>query len=310
MKLLPILFLSFFFAEAFAETIRPLPDTLTYNRAKANLGKKLFFEPGLSKDRSVACVNCHHLPGSGADTLPYSSVVANAEGEINAPSVLNARYHFTLMWDGRAKTLKQQVALALSNSNEMASSIRYAVRYLKTRSDYREEFNRLYRSGITEETLADAIAEFEKALVTPHARYDRYLNGERNLLDAKELRGERLFYRYGCISCHNGVSVGGNMYQKIGLFTPYYSDKNQLGRYNVTGRDKDRYVFKVPSLRNVAKTAPYMHDGKITTLKEAITVMGINQIGVEFTDNEIDELEAFLHTLTGETPKILRIEIL
>lgn len=289
----------------YGETILPLPETVSYDIKKAELGKKLFFETGLSRDRTIACVSCHQLPGSGADTLPYSIGIGNAEGSINAPTVLNVRYHFSLMWDGRVKTLKNQVELPITKSDEMGSSMKRAVNFLKTRLDYSDSFKTLYRNGITEDTIADAIAEFEKALVTPHAKYDRYLNGERNILNAKELKGKELFYSYGCISCHNGVAIGGNMYQKMGIFAPYYSEKNQLGRYEVTNREQDRYVFKVPSLRNVALTAPYMHDGKVPTLKEAIIVMGVNQLGVEFSDADLEALEAFLHSLTGETPRIL-----
>lgn len=310
MKWLLILF--FFMSSSIhivAETILPIPERISIDQKKAQLGKKLFFETGLSRDNTVACVSCHQLPGSGADKLPYSLGIRGEEGPINAPTVLNARFNFVQMWDGKVKTLKDQVPLPISKVNEMGSSMSKAVEFLKTRSDYREAFARVYRSGITEESIADAIAEFEKALVTPHSRYDRYLNGERNILSAKELKGKELFYSYGCISCHNGIAVGGNMYQKIGIFAPYYSAKNQLGRFEITNREQDRYVFKVPSLRNVALTAPYMHDGKISTLREAILVMGMTQLGVEFSDDDIEALEQFLNTLTGETPRILREDV-
>lgn len=291
-----------------AELLSPLPERVDYDRPKALLGKKIFFEPGLSRDGTIACVTCHHLPGSGADTLPYSIGIRKSEGDINTPTVLNARFHFAQMWDGRAKTLEDQIILPITNPKEMGSSMGRASAYLRSRPDYVSEFAKIYPEGITPHTMADAIVEFEKALVTKHSRFDRYLNGEVGVLRPLEKRGYRLFKDYGCISCHNGIAIGGNMYQKIGIFAPYYSDKDQLGRYDITQREKDRYVFKVPSLRNVAMTAPYMHDGKVATLREAIVVMGINQLGVEFSAEELDALEAFLHTLSGETPAILRMD--
>lgn len=302
------LFLSFpliFLCNLSAEIIAPIPQYSVYNHPKALLGKRLFFEPGLSKKGTIACVNCHQLPGGGADNKAYSLGVYGKEGDINTPSVLNSRYHFVQFWDGRAKTLKDQVSGPISNPKEMASSMKHAVAFLTSIPSYQKAFKKLYPSGITEETLADAISEFEKALITPNSRYDRYLNREISSLTSKEMQGKNLFFDYGCIACHNGITIGGNMYQKIGVFIPYKSDKNQLGRYSITHRESDRYVFKVPSLRNVALTAPYMHDGKASTLKQAIMLMGVHQLGTTFTDNEIDALEAFLMTLTGETPKIL-----
>ena len=288
------------------DTIFPIPDKPAYNTAKAKLGMRLFYEAGLSKDGTVACASCHQLPGNGADTLPYSRGVDNQEGDVNTPTVLNSRFLFVTMWDGRAKTLSDQVSLPITHPKEMASSMKHAVRFLKSKPDYVRSFRALYRDGITEETVTDAIVEFEKALDTPHSRYDRYLKGENHILTPKELRGEKLFFGYGCISCHNGIAIGGNMYQKIGIFLPYESNKNQFGRYTITGLEKDRYVFRVPSLRNVELTAPYMHDGKAKTLKEAVMLMGIHQLGVSLSNDELESIEAFLKTLTGETPKILR----
>lgn len=289
-----------------AETITPMSHHVLYDSAKAKLGKRLFFEPGLSKDGSIACVSCHQLPGSGADNTDYSRGVNAVQGDINAPSVLNAQYHFVQFWDGRAKTLKAQVSGPISNPKEMASSMSKAVAFLKSRPDYVSSFKKLYPKGITEASIADSISEFEKALTTPNSRYDRYLEGDHTSLSGKEVKGKNLFYRFGCIACHNGIAIGGNMYQKIGVFFPYYSDKNQLGRYNVTQRERDRYVFKVPSLRNVALTAPYMHDGKAATLRQAVILMGTHQLGIVLKEHEIEEIVAFLKTLTGNTPYILQ----
>lgn len=301
-----LLFCLFTISGVNAETITPMTYNVVYNSAKAKLGKQLFFEPGLSKDGTIACVSCHQLPGNGADNIDYSRGVKAAQGDINTPSVLNAQYHFVQFWDGRAKTLKDQVSGPISNPKEMASSMPKAVAFLKSKPDYVSSFKRLYANGITEASVADAISEFEKALTTPNSRYDRYLSGDHTALSAKEIRGKNLFYRAGCIACHNGIAIGGNMYQKIGVFAPYYTDKNQLGRYNVTQREQDRYVFKVPSLRNIALTAPYMHDGKASTLRQAIILMGTHQLGIVFKEPDIDEIEAFLKTLTGNTPDILQ----
>jgi len=289
-----------------AEIIRPIETNVKYDSNKAALGKKLFFDPGLSKDGTIACINCHTLPGSGADSIKYSIGIRGQEGDINTPTVLNSSLSFVQMWDGRAKTLQDQVHLPITNPKEMGNTMANVIKYLKSKSDYVKAFKKIYPNGISEQSVSDAIAEFEKALTTPNSKFDRFLRGNTHLLSPLELKGKELFFKVGCISCHNGTAVGGYMYQKFGIFNQHVSDKNQLGRYNITLREEDRYVFKVPSLRNIALTAPYFHDGSAKTLKDAIMLMGYYQLGIRLHEDQVKALEAFLNTLTGETPRILR----
>ena len=291
----------------YGAAIEPLPQKVIYHSEKAALGKKLFFDPKLSKDGTIACASCHTLPGNGADFTAYSYGVAGAEGNINSPTVLNARYNFLQFWDGRAKTLKDQVRGPIENPVEMANSMPAVIQYLQSEPNYSKTFSTLYRNGITQENIADAIAEFEKALITPNAPFDQYLRGDEDALTSLEKEGYQIFKTRGCISCHNGINIGGNMYQKIGIIVPYREpSKKNLGRYNITHRDKDRLVFKVPSLRNVSQTAPYLHDGSVTTLEDAINSMYAYQLGQVPTPHAIKALTAFLKTLDGETPKILK----
>jgi len=291
----------------YATAIEPLPQKTVYHSQKATLGKKLFYDPKLSKDGTIACVSCHILPGNGADMTAYSYGVGGAEGSINSPTVLNSRYNFLQFWDGRAKSLKDQVRGPIENPLEMANSMSAVILYLQSEPTYSKSFRALYREGITQESIADAIAEFEKALVTPNARFDQYLRGDEDALTSLEKEGYQIFKTRGCISCHNGINIGGNMYQKIGIIVPYREpSKKSLGRYNITHRDRDKLVFKVPSLRNVSQTAPYLHDGSVATLEDAINSMYAYQLGQIPTPHAIKALSAFLKTLDGETPEILK----
>jgi len=288
-----------------AEAILPIPLKIDYNKGKADLGKKLFFDAGLSGDGTVSCASCHHLPGSGADITPFSFGINGMEGNIHSPTVLNASFNFAQFWDGRAKNLKEQAKQPIINPVEMGSSLSAVVSYVKTKPTYTTAFKANYQEGITEDNVVDAIAEFEKALYTPNAPFDRYLRGEKNALSKKEKEGYALFLDYGCISCHNGVNIGGNMYQQFGALSIYKSKKGNLGRFNVTKNEADKYFFKVPSLRNIALSPPYLHDGGAKTLKDAISKMMEHQIGILPEAGDINKIEAFLKTLTGETPAIL-----
>lgn len=302
MKLLLILIPFVLFA---LERITPIPTDVVYDAQKAALGKALFFDPILSVDNTVSCFTCHNLPGSGADGLSFSFGVNGAEGSINAPSVLNSSLNFVQFWNGRAKSLAEQALGPIVNPIEMANTLDNVEKTLKS-SAYKARFEAIYPDGVTIANLADAIAEFEKALLTPNSRFDRYLRGEEDALNAQEIRGYETFKSIGCISCHNGVNVGGNMYQKFGIFKEYKQKKESLGRYEVTKRERDRYVFKVPSLRNVALTPPYFHDGRVNTLAEAIFEMQEHQLGIVPKKEFTEDIEAFLNTLTGETPAIVR----
>lgn len=272
---------------------------------KAELGKKLFFDPLLSKDGTISCSSCHTLPGNGANSTQFSFAVHGVETEINTPTVLNSTFNFSSFYDGRAQNLKEQALESIESSYAMNADINEVLQALK-KSDYLSEFTKVYDDGLTKDNLLDAITVFERALSTPNSRFDQYLRGDDTALNAQEKRGYKRFVKDGCISCHNGINIGGNMYQKMGVYVPYGQEKVLNGRYDVTKRERDRFVYKVPSLRNIALTAPYFHDGSVKTLKEAIVKMYEYQLGVPNKSKGVADVEAFLRTLTGEAPKILQ----
>ena len=285
--------------------IDPIPLDVDYNKKKAELGKKLFFDPILSGDSTIACVSCHTLPGSGADNRAFSIGINGTEGILNSPTVLNSAFNFTQFWNGRAKSLHEQSLGPITNPIEMNSSIKDLLERLK-KSSYRGDFEKLFKEGVNQDNFLDAIAEFEKALFTPNSRFDKYLRGDSNAITEQERRGYKTFKNIGCVSCHNGINIGGNMFQKMGILIPYKQAKASNGRYEVTKRERDRYVFKVPSLRNVALSAPYFHDGRALTLKDAISMMAEHQLGIIPEDTSLADIEAFLKTLTGDVPTILK----
>ncbi|MBR0565178.1 cytochrome-c peroxidase [Azoarcus sp. L1K30] len=288
------------------EPLAPLP---THQREsdpdRVALGEQLFRDPLLSSDYSISCASCHPLDRAGADNLPRSKGVGGATGTINAPTVFNASLNFVQFWDGRATTLKEQVRGPVHNPVEMNSNWDEIVARLQRREDYRARFARAYPQGISGETIADAIARFEETLLTPNAPFDRYLRGEAGALNPEQIEGYNRFKNLGCASCHQGANIGGNLFQRFGVMGDYFASRgtstpSDLGRFNVTGRMEDRHVFKVPSLRNVALTAPYFHDGSVTQLDEAVEIMARYQLGRELSAEDKRLLVAFLSTLTGE----------
>ena len=285
----------------YAELITPIPLSMDVDKAKVSLGKKLFSDPILSKDGTISCAHCHDLQNGGDDGLKFSFGIGGKQGVINSPTVYNAVFNFRQFWNGRAKDLKEQVLGPLVNPVEMGHTFDGAVNALKKNADYKKIFQQIYLDGVTTENLADAIAEFEKTLITPNAPFDRYLKGDTEAINAKTKKGYDLFISKGCIICHNGINVGGNSYNQFGVYSKVKS-KN-LGRYLVTQKEEDKNVFKVPSLRNVALTAPYMHDGRFETLKSSVAFMTKYQLGMLISDEEIEYMVAFLHALTGEIPK-------
>jgi cytochrome c peroxidase len=287
-----------------AKPITPLPTKIEYDRRKAQLGKKLFLDTNLSKDGTIACATCHNFK-NGADFRAKSPGVFNSPGRINAPTVFNSVFNFRQMWNGRVKNLKEQVLLPFRSPKEMAMSNRDILNYLKSNKEYRKAFISIYNKEPNIENFTDAIAEFEKALITPNSPFDRYLRREHNLTP-EELEGYMLFKRIGCITCHNGVNIGGNSYQKFGLIKEYKKMENTHDLYSITSDPQDRYVFKVPSLRNIILTAPYLHTGEAETLKDAIKIMSEYNLGFRLEDDEVKKIETFLKTLTGEAPVILK----
>jgi cytochrome c peroxidase len=293
------------------EPITPIPLEIRLDQRKVALGQRLFNDTRLSHDNTISCASCHNLSRGGEDGLPRSIGIAGAEGGINAPTVFNSGFNFRQFWDGRAATLEDQIDGPVQHPKEMGASWPEVIAALEKDGGYREEFAALYGTGIRRETVKDAIATFERSLITPNAKFDRFLRGEKNALDGDEYAGYQLFKELGCISCHQGMNVGGNMYEKLGLVENYFAQRGNVqevdfGRYNLTGKPEHLYEFRVPSLRNVALTAPYFHDASASTLEQAVAIMGKYQLGVELKDAEIALLVKFLNTLTGEYPETLR----
>lgn len=288
---------------------KPLPKQLPSPKdnpstpAKIKLGKKLYFEKKLSMDNTLSCNSCHLLENYGTDNKPTSTGFKNQLGGRNAPSVYNSGLHFVQFWDGRAKDLEAQAGGPILNPVEMAMpNEKEVLNRLSKDKEYPKMFEEVFgKNAITYKNLTKAIAAFERTLITP-SKFDKYLAGDVKALNADEKQGLRTFVEKGCITCHNGVGVGAGMYQKFGLVSPYQYQKDE-GRFEVTKNPADKFVFKVPSLRNISETAPYFHDGKVKTLKEAIKVMGKTQLGLKITDKEASSIETFLKTLTGTKPK-------
>ncbi|RLA70460.1 MAG: cytochrome B6 [Epsilonproteobacteria bacterium] len=299
-----LLFVSVLSSVIFAAELVPLPTSLKVDAKKVQLGKKLFLDPILSKDKKFSCMTCHNLLHNGADNSAYTKGIDEKKGHFNVPTVYNAVYNFRQFWDGRAKNLKEQALNPIINPVEMGNSMPVVLRDLKKNKEYSALFEALYDDGITEDNLAEVLAEFEKALITPNSPFDRYLNGDINALNKYEIEGYRLFKTKGCISCHNGINIGANLYNKFGIYKD--ADSEELGRYNTTHREEDKYVFKVPSLRNVALTAPYMHDGRAKTLEDAVNIMTKYQLGRPMKKDDLLHIVEFLNTLTGELPEIVK----
>lgn len=283
------------------EAVRPLPAPTGLDPQKVALGRRLFHDPTLASDGRVSCATCHPLDRGGVDGLPVSVGVNGARGTTNAPTVYNSGFNLAQFWDGRAQTLEEQAGGPLTHPSEMAADWPSILERLNA-SSYAAEFRRVYGSVATEVHVRDAIATFERSLVTLNAPFDRWLGGDDKALNADQKRGYTLFKSYGCAACHQGVNVGGNMFARFGYYGNWFEDRGhstkvELGRFNVTGRESDRYVFKVPSLRLVTLTAPYFHDGSIADLRQAIRLMARYQLGRDIPDADIDPIIAFLGSL-------------
>ena len=289
------------------EPVRPIDLTLPYDEAKAALGFKLYHDTRLSVDNTVSCASCHGLNTAGVDNKQYSEGVEGKLGGVNAPTVYNAVYNFVQFWDGRAVTLADQAAGPPVNPVEMASpNFDAIVAKLNKDKKFVREFKKVYPEGLSQATITDAIEQFERTLITPNSRFDKYLRGDETAITAEELQGYELFKKYNCATCHVGKNLGGESYELMGLRKHYFADRGlelteeDNGRFKQTGIERDRHRFKVPGLRNVALTWPYYHDGTRTSLKEAVCDMGTYQSGVALTDEEEELIVAFLNTLTGE----------
>jgi len=306
MHKLLIFFLLFWSTLYALEPISPLPTTIKgLDLPKAQLGKILFSDPILSADQNVSCHSCHSFEHGGADPRAVSLGVQNRKGNIQSPTVYNSRYNFKQFWNGRASSLTGQAVGPLTTHEEMDMSDKKIAQRLNNSHFYKIQFKKIYhRPKITMEDTINAIVEFEKALVTPNSRFDRYLRGEIKL-SADEQKGYTTFKSLGCITCHNGINIGSNSFQKLGLFKPYPYDPKYQDRYALTNKEYHKNVFKVPTLRNISLTAPYLHDAKAKTLDEVVKIMATHNLGIKLSQTDADCLVSFLKTLEGEQPKIL-----
>jgi cytochrome c peroxidase len=289
-----------------AEPIQPIEAAVVTDRAMVDLGAKLYFDPRLSKSGFISCNSCHNLSLGGTDNLTTSIGDNWQQGPINAPTVLNSSMNVAQFWDGRAPTLKAQAGGPIANPKEMAFTHELAVEVIASIPQYVDEFERVFGSRTVDiDRITTAIAAFEDTLVTPNARFDRWLKGEHTALSNDERRGYMLFRMSGCVACHNGPAAGGRSFQKMGVVEPYRTSNPAEGRVAVTGRDADRFNFKVPTLRNVELTYPYFHDGAAATLSDAVNTMARVQLGRQFSDADTARIVAFLKSMTGDQPAIV-----
>lgn len=278
----------------------PRPDT-----DKTALGERLFHDVRLSGGNDVSCASCHQLALGGDDGLDRSLSPSGTALEFNSPTVFNVSLNFRLNWRGNFRTLEEQNEAVLLDHTLMNTSWQELLPKLNADADYARRFARVYGGPPDRASVLDALAAFQRSLTTPNARFDRYLRGEHAAITAEEARGFELFKSYGCSACHQGANVGGNLFQRFGIFADPFAEgggsrRADLGRFAITGRESDRRVFRVPSLRSVAVTAPYFHDGRTASLNDAVRIMARSQLGRELTEREIRAIVKFLRTLTGE----------
>ena len=289
------------------EPIRPIADSIAVDVRKVVLGNLLYHDTRLSADNTVSCASCHGLDTGGVDNKQYSEGVGGQFGGVNAPTVYNAAYNFVQFWDGRAGTLAEQAAGPPLNPVEMAcESFDQIIDKLAEDKDFVSAFNEVYADGLSEKNITDAIQEFEKTLLTPNSRFDRYLKGQKDAITENEIAGYELFKKYDCATCHVGEILGGTSYELIGVQHDYFADRQaemteeDNGRFKQTQIERDRHRFKVPGLRNIELTAPYFHDGSMATMDDAVRAMAKYQLGIDLPQQEVDKIVAFLRTLTGE----------
>ncbi len=296
------------------EPIPAIPPALPGNPAtpaKLELGKMLYFEPRLSASHVISCSSCHNIGLGGVDQEPTSIGHHWQRGGRNAPTVLNAVFNKAQFWDGRAKDLEQQAGGPMVNPVEMASPKAHVAEQLRGIPGYLDAFKKAFPGEVDPiklENVQKAIAVFEATLITPNAPFDQFLQGDATALSGDEKVGLALFIDKGCATCHNGINVGGGMYAPFGVVEKpgaEFLPPGDKGRFMVTKTASDQYVFKVPTLRNIALTAPYFHTGKAWDLREAVAVMGSSQLGVQLSSVEIDKITAFLGSLTGDQPNVV-----
>ena len=293
------------------EPVRPIPDSVAVDARKVALGEALYHDTRLSGDGTISCATCHGINTAGVDNKQYSEGIKGQFGGVNAPTSFNACFNFVQFWDGRAATLADQAAGPPLNPVEMGSaSFDEIAARLNADAAFAAKFKTVYPEGLNEKTITDAIAEYEKTLVTPNSPFDRYLKGDKQALTAEQVEGYALFKEYNCATCHAGVNMGGLSYELMGKRADYFKDREinaksgltdaDNGRWAQTKVERDRYRFKTPTLRNVALTWPYYHDGSVPTLDKAIDMMARYQVGREMPAAYVKKVQLFLEALTGQ----------
>jgi cytochrome c peroxidase len=287
------------------EPISPVLAPDSSEAEKIALGESLFRDARLSRGDAVSCASCHRLDQGGDDGQDRPRAVDGRLLDFNAPTIFNVALNFRLNWRGNFRSLEEQNEAVLFDPLLMNTTWDEVLAKLRSNRTYAERFFAVYGKAPNRETVLNALATFQRSLTTPNAPFDRYLKGDRQALTSNERHGYELFRDYGCVACHQGVNIGGNLFQKFGIFADPFAgqqsiEKGDLGRMAVTGRTEDRYVFRVPSLRNVALTAPYFHDGRSASLEEAVSIMARNQLGRELEARDIGYIVEFLKALTGE----------
>ena len=286
--------------------IQPIPRSLTIDKDWMLLGKALFHSTLLSKDNSTSCASCHMVDFGGDDGFPVSLGVGSATGTRNSPTVLNSIFNFRQFWDGRVGTLEEQAPIPIHNQNEMASNWEEIIPKLKNENYFNDTFNELSQFGVTSENIIKAINIYEQSLITPNSPIDRFLLGDETAINQQQKRGLELFLNYGCSTCHQGINIGGNIYQKLGRLDMVPEVlKKDFGRYQVTSLESDKFIFKVPTLRNIADTAPYFHNGGVDNLSDAVQIMARSQLARELTSSEVDDIVALLQSFSS---KLIEIE--
>ena len=290
------------------EPIAPIPVVAPVAPAKVRLGERLFRDVRLSQDNKLACASCHQLKQGGDDGQVRSIGADGRPLDFNTPTIFNAVLSFRLNWRGNFRTPEEQAEAVLLDPRLMGMNWPVLIERLAADQTYRDAFDSAYGQPPARPLVLDALAAFERSLVTPRAPFDRYLGGESNAIGPEAKLGYELFKSHGCVACHQGANVGGNLFQRFGIFgdpvdvgPPTRAD---LGRFALTGKEEDRSVFRVPSLRNVAETAPYFHDGRAATLEQAVEEMARVQLGRVLAPRESDLIVRFLHTLSGEYPSM------
>jgi len=291
---------------AWKAAFAPLPEVANSQEnpitaQKVALGKRLYLDTILSQDEKISCNSCHNLKTFGVDNEPTSPGHNGQRGGRNSPSSFNAALHATQFWDGRAANVEKQALGPILNPIEMAMPSESAVvDRLKKDKTYPAEFAAAFpgdKDPVTYANVGNAIGAFERTLITP-SRFDDFLKGDDTALTPEEKKGGQLFVQTGCVACHNGATIGGQMFQKLGVVKPYPT--KDMGRYEVTKNEGDKMMFKVPSLRNVAKTGPYFHDGSVTTLEDSVAKMAEYQLGRQLTPEQVKEIVTFLNALTAK----------